>query len=468
MVESDFSVSQRLQDGFLLLCITDSKFLSICRKSISPHYFSSKVTEDLIKVCYSYFDQFAVAPADHFHDEVERTLNNKPEQEQDRYVKYLERLQVIRIPNKDYIISRVNSFVQAREFEQAAVKFADLASKGEFVKAKELMQSALRSGISSINAGIDYFNVEIPSYYDIEGADGQRKFLMHFGFSVIDERYLRGCCRTDLVGILGFGKGCKTWMLMHLGREAIYKGLNVLYITHEVSAEDLEQRFDKMFGAMTQYPDMKETTIRTYDEFGNQISDERVKVDCVFDKEATLKVRKTIGKFGGKLRIMKYPMGTATMGELERYLDSIESYEGYIPDVVINDYPEKMKVESGDHRNDAIHQIYVDSKRLADERKILWLTASQTNRAGYNKKIPDEGDTAEDIRKIDTVDLMLAITQTKRQAKKDLRNAYVLVNRHGPQKFGCTFWQNLDIGQPVLSTWNLKSEKGDNDEEDED
>ena len=68
MQESDFAVSQRLQDSFLLLCITDTKFLSICRKSISPRYFSSTVTEDLVKLCYSYFDQFAVAPIDHFHD----------------------------------------------------------------------------------------------------------------------------------------------------------------------------------------------------------------------------------------------------------------------------------------------------------------------------------------------------------------------------------------------------------------
>ena len=202
MVENDFVVSQRVQDAFLLLCITDQKFLSICRKSISPKYFSSSVTEDLIKICYSYFDQFAVAPNDHFHDEVERILNSKSEQEQDRYIKYLERLQTITIPNKEYVISRVNNFVQAREFEQAAVKFADLASKGDFTKAKELMQKALRSGINSVNEGIDYFSLETPSYYDVEGEDGKRKFLMHFGFDIIDNRYQRGCCRTDLLGVL--------------------------------------------------------------------------------------------------------------------------------------------------------------------------------------------------------------------------------------------------------------------------
>lgn len=468
MKENDFVVSQRVQDSFLILCITNQKFLSICRKSISPKYFSSSVTEELIKLCYSYFDQFGVSPTDHFHDEVERFLNSKSEQEQDRYIKYLERLQTITIPNKDYVISRVNNFVQAREFEQAAVRFAELASKGDFIKAKELMQKALRSGISSVNDGINYLSLDNPSYYDVEGEDGRRKFLMKLGFDIIDDRYQRGFCRTDLLGVLGFGKGCKTWILQYLAREALFNGLNVLYFTHEVSGEDLELRFDKMFGAMTQYPEMKSTIIKTFDENGNPINEEKIDVKCVYDKIEVLNIRRKVKKFGGSLKIKKYPMGTATMGELERFLDAIESYESYIPDVIINDYPEKMKVGGGDHRNDEIHQIFVECKRIADERNIGWINASQTNRGGFNKKIPDEQDIAEDIRKIDTVDTMLAITQTKRQAKRDLRNAYVLANRHGPQKYGCTFWQNLDIGQPVLSTWNLKKEKGDNEDEEDD
>jgi len=50
-------ISQRIQDSFVYLAITNTKFLQLARGVVKPQYFSSQITEDVISICYSYFDQ---------------------------------------------------------------------------------------------------------------------------------------------------------------------------------------------------------------------------------------------------------------------------------------------------------------------------------------------------------------------------------------------------------------------------
>ena len=113
-------LSQRVQDGFVLLAITDTKFLGICRKSVKPQFFSSQVTEDMIAICYAYYDQFQVAPDNHFHDELERFLRKKDEDEKDLYseqlstiLDFFDRLKEVdteNIPPTSHVLDLVNAY----------------------------------------------------------------------------------------------------------------------------------------------------------------------------------------------------------------------------------------------------------------------------------------------------------------------------------------------------------------------
>jgi ABC-type phosphate transport system auxiliary subunit len=71
----------------------------------------------------------------------------------------------------------------------------------------------------------------------------------------------------------------------------------------------------------------------------------------------------------------------------------------------------------------------------------------------------DQGDAAEDIRKIGNVDLMIAISQSKKQHSSSVMQAWVLANRHrGGEFFGCSFNYNLNVGQLVMDSWPLQRE----------
>ena len=97
-------ISQRIQDMFVFLAITSTKFLQLSRSTVKPEYFSSQVTEDIIALCYIYFDQFKEAPGNHFHDELVRLLDIKDLREKERYYNYLTKIQEMTPPNQDYVI----------------------------------------------------------------------------------------------------------------------------------------------------------------------------------------------------------------------------------------------------------------------------------------------------------------------------------------------------------------------------
>lgn len=457
----DNYITQRIQDDFVFLSITDAKFLSLVRNSVKPRHFSSKITEDIINVCYSYYDQFKTSPGDHFRDEIVRFLDGKDNDKRSPYIEYLERLQKMDPPNKDYVISRINEFVRTREFEDAAIKFVNLTKNGKYDEARNLMYSALKSGIQKEEVGLKYLSVNTPTYYAGEG-DGN-EYLMPLGIDELDSKLPRGLRRTDFVCLLGNFKGGKSWFCSFLGKEGILRGLNVLHISHENSAEDTEMRYDMSFGGLKSYGD-EYAELEDIDDEGNVISREKVKVGSVFDKNRVMQIRKRVRRFGGQLIIKKYPMGFCTMDEIRRYLDYLETFENFTPDIILNDYVEKMKLSTDESRRNEIDNIYVQSKGIADERKLLMVTVSQSTRDAQEKKVLGKKDFAEDIRKLGNVDLAIGISRTKIQSSQNRMQAIILANRHGPQDFGCVLATNFNIGQFHIKSWKLKMPGDDYDE----
>jgi len=439
----DSVISQRMVDAFVFLAITDTSFLKVVRGVVQPKHFKNSTVRDVIKICYNFFDVTNSAPKDHLHDELVIALGSKKTEQKEFVLTYLEKIQKIAAPNKEYVLSRINKYVQAIEFEDAAVKFIDIASKGNFEQARELMQRALKIGITQEDTGIEYFDAVCPTYLTEEKESG---FLMPLGLNILDERLPRGIRRTDFVCILGGFKGKKSWSCINLGEVALFHGLKVVHITHELSGEDTEMRYDMAINQLCSDPP------------GSRIDTWEQRVDTVHNIPLVMKGRKNLAVHGGNLIIKKYPMGRCTMGEINRYLDYLITYKGFMPDIVINDYVEKMFIPDGAKRHDVINDMYLESKGIADERKLGMITVSQVNRAALQKAVMEQGDTAEDIRKVGNVDLMLAISQSKAQRRANIMQAWVLANRHGEQFFGCAFNSNLKVGQLVMDCWPIRRE----------
>jgi len=455
-------INQHLQDCFVYLAITDTKFLQIARKSIKEKYFSSEITEDIIRLCYSYYDLVGQAPRDHLHDELVRFLRNKDEKKKQLYLTYLEKIQEMDPPNKEYVISRINKFVQAREFEEATLKFVKLIEQGKFIEGRQLMQRALRAGIVEEEVGIKYLEEDLPAYYE-EG--GRREIVIPTGFGVIDN-VIGGFRRKEFICVFAGYKVGKTWAGVHFGSLGLLHGRKVLHISHEESAENLDMRYDMCFGSLVSSEQSEVVPFIEYSSEGHPLETFEIERGSVFDLGAVKRIRKKVARFGGKLIIKKYPMGSCTVGEIERYLDYLETFEGFVPDILINDYIEKMKlVPESEPRRDRINQAYIDHKRLADERNMVVITASQIKGQSLERKIISQRESAaEDMRKLGNVDIGLLLSQTRTQERNNRMQVFVLVNRSGEQSFGCVVSKNLKVGQLALQSWPLRMRDDDDDE----
>ena len=449
---SETKIAQRIQDAFVLLAVGDTKFLQAARASIPPHYFGSDVTFNIIQLCYNYYDQFQEAPQQHFKDELAHFLRDKSTEKVDLYLTYLERIKELEPPNTAYVISRINKFVQTKELEKGIFLIAQMAKDGRLEEARNQMQSMLRVGIVKEEVGLRYLNNNIPTYLLPKGSNEK---LMGTGLEPIDKRMVRGLCRTDFACLLGGYKGKKSWGCIHLGTQGLIHGLKVLHISHELSLEDTEMRYDMSFGglASSMSEKVQDVTFEDFNESGETITTSILQRPTISDIAAVQSTRKTVGRFGGDLIIRKYPMGSCTMEEIVRYLDYLESFEGFIPDVVINDYIEKMKIPANGQQRDTINEFYIKTKGIADDRKHLTITVSQVTRDALRKRKLDQKDFAEDIRKLGNTDMVFAISQTDEQALENRMMWTVLANRHGAMDFSAIFAQNLDVGQFCINSW---------------
>ena len=456
-------ISQRTQDSFVYLLISDSKFLQMARKGINPSYFSSQITEDIVNLCYRYYDQFRQAPETHLLDELVRFLKSKSEDEKNLYIDYLKRVEKLEIHNRAYVVRRVSEFIKAREFESSAIEFVKLVEEGKFKEGERLMLKALRMGLPEETIGLKYFARSLPGYYG--SATKIQEIMVPTGFSIIDER-IRGLRRSQLVCILGPFKGGKSWMCNHIAKEALMKGLRVLHISHEMTEDEVEMRYDMMLGGLTSGASREEVTFEDINERGFVTRTWSEQVETVFSPNDVKTIRKKMKKFGGELIIRKYPMGTCTMEEIDRYLDFLETYEGFLPDILINDYVEvmEMPLSKSFATRDRINQAYIDSKRIADQRNILVITVSQAVRGALNKTRLTLQDFAEDIRKAGNVDIAFGISRPDEASRVNRGTLYVIANRTGPQNFGCMFSSNLAVGQLCTNCWAIREVEQDNDE----
>jgi len=356
-------------------------------------------------------------------------------------------------PNKKYVISSFSKFVQARELEEYLIDAAPLVERGEFDSARGLLQKALRSGMAQEEDGIEYPANWPPTY---QSNSGFREVICPTGIKIIDKG-IGGVNRSALTCIFAGYKVGKTWGCIQLAKEALMCGRKVLEVSHEASAEEVEMRHDMMFGSLIDAEGPKEVEFIEYDEEGAVIGTHTELRESVFSVEAVRAVRDKVRRFGGRAIIKKYPMGTCSVGEIDRYLDYLETFKHFIPDMLISDYVEKMKMPKAGEGRDSINETYINLKRIADERNIAVVTASQIKTKYLeSSNISEAGAPAEDARKLGNIDLGLFFGMSRHQAQRNLMQAFVLVNRSGPQKFGCVVSRNLMVGQLALTCWPIK------------
>lgn len=341
-------------------------------------------------------------------------------------VAYLKRIQLANL-NADIESYLANGDVS--KAENLIVKFRGVEkSSGKFV-----------SVISNPEAVVSAFADEEDSLFSFKGAYG----------AVVGDIH-----REDFISYLAPMKRGKTWILIDAGINGMMRGLKVVHVSLEMSESQVAKRYwTAMSGQLSK--DKDDIDYPFFEQDGEKwtVNHKTIARKIVSVAEIDKRQKQMRRMFrGGDIRILAVPAYSLTVEALDIELDKLQQNDNYIPDVIIVDYADiMMPSEKADYRNQ-LDGIWKRLRGMAQKRKAVVFTASQSGRASIGKNV-DATDIAEDIRKLAHVTSMVSLNQTELEKKNGILRLKQLAVREGEQEFReavCT--QCLSIGRIITDS----------------
>ena len=282
----------------------------------------------------------------------------------------------------DWLLKEFETFSKHKALEAAILKSADLLESGEYGACEDLVKKAVQIGLQK-DLGTDYWADPRGRLEAIKDKNGQ----ISTGWPSLDKKLFGGFNRGELNIFAGGSGSGKSLFLANMGVNWALAGLNVVYLTFELSENLVSMRVDSMT-----------TDIPSRDVF-KSIDDVEMKV-------------KMIGKKSGAFQVKYMPTGK-NANDIRSYLKEYEIKTGKKVDVLLVDYLDLMhpiaaKISA---ENLFVKDKYVSEelRNLAMELQCIFVTASQLNRSSVEEIEFDHSHISGGISKINTADNLIGI-----------------------------------------------------------
>ena len=282
----------------------------------------------------------------------------------------------------DWFMTEFEKFTQRQELERAILKSADLLEKGDFSPVEKLIKDAVQISLQK-DMGTDYF-VDPKGRNDKYFNSGGQ---VSTGWPSLDRILYGGFSRGELNIFAGGSGSGKSLVMMNIALSWLEQGLSGVYISLELSEELVGLRTDAMLSNM---------------------STKDIRKDL---ETAELKV-KMFGKKAGQYRVKALP-AQSTVNDIRSYIKEVQVQTGIKVDFMMVDYLDLlMPVSAKVSPNDLfVKDKYVSEelRNLAKELNVLFVTASQLNRAAVEEIEFDHSHISGGISKINTADNVFGI-----------------------------------------------------------
>jgi|TARA_B100001094_G_scaffold163756_1_gene158510 archaellum biogenesis ATPase FlaH len=359
--------NQEIQKLFLEMFLSDAEAFVRCQGIFESENFDQQL-RDGAEFISKYVDEYKVMPElDIVNTSCGTTLKDASSIGQE---------------HTDWLLDTFEQFSRHKALERAILKSADLLEKGEYGPVEGLVKEAIQIGLAK-DMGTDYFFDPKGRLEGLKDNNGQ----VSTGWPSIDRKLFGGFNRGELnIWAGGSGAG-KSLFLQNMAVNFALEGMNVLYISLELSEALTAMRIDSML-----------TGVATRDVFKN-LDDIEMKV-------------KMMGKKSGKIQIKYMPSGK-NANDIRSYVKEWSIKNKCQPDVLLIDYldllmPLSIKVSPSDL---FVKDKYVSEelRNLAMEMQCVFVTASQLNRAAVEEIEFDHSHISGGLSKIQTADNVIGI-----------------------------------------------------------
>jgi KaiC/GvpD/RAD55 family RecA-like ATPase len=349
------------------ILLSSEEVFSRCQNILNASHFINKF-RPAMRFILKYADEFKVLPKiEHVNAETGSHFTH---------------IDNISIQHQDSFLKEIESFSKNKALANAVYDAVELIDKGNYGEVEKRVREAILISLQS-DLGTNYFDDPRARLLAIKDGNGQ----VSTGWKAVDEKLYGGINRGEItIWVAGSGVG-KSLFLQNQALNLVKQGLNVVYISLELSEGLTSMRMDSML-----------TEFGTRDIFRN--------LDAV-----EIKVKQSQRK-SGDLYVKQIPQGS-TCNDIKVYLKNYEIERQRRPDVLIVDYldlvfPNNKKINPSD--------LFIKDKFVTEEMrgigveyKMIVLTASQLNRSAIQEQEHDHSMIAGGISKIQTADNVISI-----------------------------------------------------------
>ena len=393
-----------IQKLYLEMMMADAETYVRCQGIFDSTLFDRKLAE-AAEFIHQYAQQYSVLPDFEMVNSTCKTDLKQPGELKEGHLEWL--------------MDEFESFTRHKSLERAIIQSADLLEKHDYGQVESMVKDAVQIGLAR-DMGTDYFEDPRSRLLGLKDKNGQ----VTSGWNALDNKLFGGFNRGELNIFAGGSGAGKSLFLANLGVNFALAGMNVVYLTLELSESLVSMRVDSMV-----------TGTSTRDIFKN-IDDVEMKV-------------KMIGKKSGMFQVKYMPSGK-TANDIRSYLKEYEIKMGKKVDVLLVDYldllmPIGKKISA---ENLFVKDKYVSEelRNLAMELQCVFVTAAQLNRGAVEEVEFDHSHISGGLSKIQTADNVIGIFTSRAMRERGRYQLQLMKTR-----------SSSGVGQKIDLAFDLES-----------
>ena len=442
-------INSEIEEKIIIAMITSKEFLAQIVPALEIDLFSADHFKKIAGWCTKYFNKYHKAPdkyietiynswvskgkakeetVDSIHDILEEMSDNYEEQES------------MNIP---YLLDEASKLFSLRKIEGLRDELDFSLVESDTSMADNAVNS-FRNVRLGENRGIDVFRDRNAFTSAFSAA---QKPLFTIGPKETQRFFANAFCRDNLIAILAPEKRGKTFWCVEFPVRALMSRRKVaLFEVGDMSEAQIMKRIGVRFVGRPMYRNQcGEISIPTKIM---KRKNKRVRIakktrlikNPATEKECKIAVDKFMRRFGISsehpyFKVSTHANSSVSVSNIFGILDKWEAEEGFIPDVIVIDYPDIMADEPNTGNYSARDKENVKWKalrRLSQEKHCLVIAPTQADAASYEVDTLSAKNFSEDKRKLSHVTGMLGLNQTWEEKNTGIMRLNWIVLREAP------------------------------------
>lgn len=401
--------SPELRKGILYNLLKSDEYCQKVLPFLVKDYFNEKYESIIFEEIYNYYAKYNNAPNSAAIKIELESRNDLTEAVYNESMKLLN-ADVEPISKVEFLVNKTEQWCQERAIVNAVYKAVNVIGgddkKTPMSALPELLTEAISTSFDK-SVGHDYIN-EADNRWEFYN---RKELKIPSGLEHLDY-ILRGGFPSKTLGVIMAGTGVgKSLFMCAMTANLVETGHNVLYITMEMAEEKIAQRIDQNLLNLS----------------GEEL--EVVAKDSFLKRFNNLKM-----KTKGQLVVKEYPTKSAHVGHFRALLKELKMKKNFIPDLICIDYLNicaSMNTGKSASSYEQIKSTAEELRALAMEFDVPVLTATQTNRQGFNDADVEITSVSESFGLPMTADYFFAMTTTDKLREEGLIRFTQLKNRYG-------------------------------------